>query len=136
MNSLASPTTMGQAHYKVHLSTLFPQRNATFHSAFLLRLSVQHGCFKMCAFSFHMFLQANQHEKVKDEQGVFTFLHRWLLVTDDLALQYIQEDVRNITHVTAVTYPASMQGQVSALWDQVGALLGQMSADECSGGVS
>ncbi len=29
-----------EMHYKVHLSTLFPKRNATFHGAFLLRLSV------------------------------------------------------------------------------------------------
>ena len=32
-------------HYKVHLSTFFPKRNATFHAAFLLKLSVHvHGC--------------------------------------------------------------------------------------------
>ncbi len=29
-----------EIHYKVHLSTLFPKRHATFHGAFLLRLSV------------------------------------------------------------------------------------------------
>ncbi len=31
-----------EIHYKVHLSTLFPKRNATFHAAFLLKESV-HG---------------------------------------------------------------------------------------------
>ncbi len=29
-----------EIHYKVHLSTLFPKRNATFHAAFLLKKSV------------------------------------------------------------------------------------------------
>ncbi len=29
-----------QIHYKVHLSTLFPERNATIHAAFLLKKSV------------------------------------------------------------------------------------------------
>ncbi len=53
MNSLASPCDPGSSSShpsqiifdhrnlnKVHLSTLFPKRNATFHGAFLLRLSV------------------------------------------------------------------------------------------------
>ncbi len=33
-----------EIHYKVHLSTLFPKRNTTFHSVFLSRLSVQGPC--------------------------------------------------------------------------------------------
>ncbi len=49
MNSLTSAATQGQGQvtlagsfliHKVHLSTIFPKRNATFHGVFLLRLSV------------------------------------------------------------------------------------------------
>ena len=46
MTSLASRVTQGEgqvtpagSYYKVHLSTLVPKRNATFHGAFLSRLS-------------------------------------------------------------------------------------------------
>ena len=31
---------IGKIHYKVHLSTIFKKRNATFHAAFLLKESV------------------------------------------------------------------------------------------------
>ncbi len=36
-----------EIHYKLHLSTLFPKRNATFHGAFLLKKSVT---FSQCSF--------------------------------------------------------------------------------------
>lgn len=48
-------------------------------------------------------LQANQHEYVKDEQGVFTFLHRWILVLDEGDLSVVQPLVVNLTHLSAVT---------------------------------
>ena len=67
----------------------------------------------ICILTGNFVLQADQHEKIKDEQGIFTFMHRWIIVTNDLALEYLQSDVRNLTHVTAVTYPASLEGQVS-----------------------
>lgn len=47
-------------------------------------------------------LQANRHEHVKDEQGIFTFLHRWILVLDEGELFKVQPLVSNLTHRSAV----------------------------------
>ena len=46
--------------------------------------------------------KANQHERVKDEQGVFTFLHKWIFLVNDQPLQSLVPHVNNLTHVTAV----------------------------------
>ena len=47
-------------------------------------------------------LQANTHERFGDEQGVFTFMHRWILVVDQDSLRDLEPLVVNLTHVTAV----------------------------------
>ncbi len=39
---LPTPYRQNEMHYKIHLSTLIPKRNATFQGAFLLRLSAVH----------------------------------------------------------------------------------------------
>ena len=50
-----------------------------------------------------MHFQASQHEYNSDEQGMYTYLYRWLLLTEYSALQSIQRRVGNVTHVTAIT---------------------------------
>lgn len=56
-------------------------------------------------FTFHF--QANRHEHLVgnntvSEQGVFTYLHRWLVVTEDFSPQELEAIVSNVTHITTI----------------------------------
>ncbi len=53
------------------------------------------------------------HEKENDEQGIITFMHRWLIVTEQDALPLIQKYIVNVTHATAITYNALTVKQVN-----------------------
>ena len=43
------------------------------------------------------------HEHSRNQQGLFTFVYHWILVTDELSLIQLQNEVQNITHVAGVT---------------------------------
>ena len=55
-----------------------------------------------------LFFQANRHEYlsgdgVVTEQGVFTYLHRWLVVAANFNPQQLDTVVSNVTHVTVIS---------------------------------
>ena len=47
--------------------------------------------------------QVNDFDHVHDHHLLFTFKYRWLIITEHQVLQEIQNDVINITHVSAVS---------------------------------
>ena len=46
----------------------------------------------------------NIHEHFRNQQGLFTFIYHWILVTDEPSLLQLQDDIQNITHIAAVTW--------------------------------
>ena len=48
-------------------------------------------------------LQVNAHEQTRNEQGLFTYLYHWLVVTDQSTLRDIEDIVGNITHFSAIS---------------------------------
>ena len=52
-----------------------------------------------------MSLQASQHEYLPqlNQQGLYTFKYRWILITQYNDLHHVQSYVYNVTHVTAIT---------------------------------
>ena len=52
------------------------------------------------------------HEKQNEEHGIITFMHRWLVVTEEDTLPAVEKYIVNVTHATAVTYTAEASKQV------------------------
>ena len=48
-------------------------------------------------------LQVNAHEQTRNEQGLFTYLYHWLVVTDQSMLRDIEDIVGNITHFSIIS---------------------------------
>ena len=53
-------------------------------------------------------LQADRHEHLwgnntVSEQGVFTYLHRWLIVAESFSPNYLDAVASNVTHITAIS---------------------------------
>ena len=58
---------------------------------------------KILRFHLTYISQVNHHDRVFDEQGVFTHKNKWLLVlNNDTDLLNIQQYAGNIIHLTAV----------------------------------
>ena len=56
---------------------------------------------------FTFYFQANGHEHLVGnntvpEQGVFAYLHRWLVVTEDFSPQELDTVVSNVTQITTI----------------------------------
>ncbi len=50
------------------------------------------------------YFQANNHDKIYDEQGVYTFKHKWLFIVNNQSeLLALEPYAVNITHLTAVS---------------------------------
>ena len=48
-------------------------------------------------------LQANRHEYIAEEQGLYTFLYRWVVILKSDSPADIQQLVANITHLAVLT---------------------------------
>ena len=57
-------------------------------------------------------LKANAHEHTRNEQGLFTYLYHWLVVTDQSTLRDIEDIVGNITHLSAISWETQQNGMV------------------------
>ena len=54
--------------------------------------------------------QINNHDKVHDERGVFTYKDRWLLVLENYDdLVSLQQFAGNITHLTAIVLNSNQE---------------------------
>ena len=70
-----------------------------------------------------LFLQVNAHEQTRNEQGLFTYLYHWLIVTDQSKLCDIEDIVGNITHLSAISWETQQNNVVRCkfvfyLWKQ------------------
>ena len=54
--------------------------------------------------STHFTLEINVHEQTRNEQGLFTYLYHWLVVTDQSTLGDIEDIVGNISHFSAISW--------------------------------
>lgn len=66
-------------------------------------------------------LQANRHEyrwgdNVTVEQGVFTHLDRWLVVSDSFSPQQLDHVVANVSHVTAISSVHNIKVILPHIW--------------------
>ena len=59
-----------------------------------------------------MLLQVNAHELTRNEQGLFTYLYHWLVVTEQSTLRYIEDIVGNITHFSAISWEGQQNNVV------------------------
>ena len=48
--------------------------------------------------------QANTFDETSDQQGYFTFLHKWLILTEARHLPSIENYVQNISNVAVVSW--------------------------------
>ena len=44
------------------------------------------------------------YDNVGNQQGLFTYKYHWLIVTDSISASKLEENVVNITHVTAIVF--------------------------------
>ena len=44
------------------------------------------------------------YDNVGNQQGLFTFKYHWLIVTDSISASKLEENIFNITHVTAIVF--------------------------------
>ncbi len=52
---------------------------------------------------FAILFQANRHEYIAEQQGLYTYLYRWIIITENYSPVDIQQFIGNITHVTVLT---------------------------------
>ena len=53
---------------------------------------------------FFLIFQANNHDTIYDEQGMYTFKHKWLFIVNNQSeLSALEPYAVNVTHVTAVS---------------------------------
>ena len=65
---------------------------------------------------FSFVKQINIHDKLYMEQGVFTYKHKWILITPQEWLADLEQSVVNVTHLSTISFRTNNLLQIQVIY--------------------